>query len=365
MIPCADLFSDSYAVARQRFLKAAQNVDATIKSYLLDRHKGPNEEELAIDIAYLGDISASKLMLISCGTHGLEGQAGGASVLQWLYSEGAKNLPADTAALIVHGVNPWGWAWSSRSNENNVDLNRNFFDHHAHPEKPLYRTFIDRISQNDVSAAGLEASLTAMGAFIAEVGADVAANVLAGGQYDVPDGFNYGGRGKEWSHLAMEQIFDTYVKNKALVYSVEWHTGLGSYAEPFHICQSPRDSEARKLAENCFGAEEIAAGDAPHDAVVDYTGLLLTWMEDRVASYGGTFCGVVIEWGTFDKETVTGALLIDRWLRFECDDRQSAQAIEARTRMREWFSPSALSWRQAVLTKSGPIYQAMLDALAG
>ena len=44
---------------------------------------------------------------------------------EWL---GARALPADTGALLVHAINPYGFAWTRRVNEDNADLNRNFRD---------------------------------------------------------------------------------------------------------------------------------------------------------------------------------------------------------------------------------------------
>ena len=37
-------------------------------------------------------------------------------------------MPEDVAIVLVHALNPFGFAWRRRWNENNVDLNRNFLD---------------------------------------------------------------------------------------------------------------------------------------------------------------------------------------------------------------------------------------------
>jgi len=38
-----------------------------------------------------------------------------------------RELPADAALILVHVLNPFGMTYLRRGNENNVDLNRNFF----------------------------------------------------------------------------------------------------------------------------------------------------------------------------------------------------------------------------------------------
>ena len=68
-------------------------------------------------------------LLVISGTHGVEGFAGSMCQTAWL-SEGAA-LPDDLAVVLVHAINPYGFAWIRRVNEDNVDLNRNCIDFSA------------------------------------------------------------------------------------------------------------------------------------------------------------------------------------------------------------------------------------------
>jgi hypothetical protein len=62
-------------------------------------------------------------------THGIEGFCGSGAQTAW-YATGAwREIPPDVAQLHLHAVNPHGFAWLRRVNEDNVDLNRNFVDH--------------------------------------------------------------------------------------------------------------------------------------------------------------------------------------------------------------------------------------------
>jgi len=89
---------------------------------------GPDGKVIATDVALLGRPDAAKLMVLISGTHGVSGAYGSASQTAWLERRENWTLPDDTAVLMVHLINPWGVAWSRRTNEDNVDLNRNFID---------------------------------------------------------------------------------------------------------------------------------------------------------------------------------------------------------------------------------------------
>ena len=123
-------FADSYTEARRKFLAAAKNADAVLGEY---RHPlpGPCGEALFTDTALLGNSNAERLVIVSSGVHGVEGFCGSACQIALLHSgllAGAKSC----AILLVHALNPFGFAHLRRTNEDNVDLNRNFVDH-AHP----------------------------------------------------------------------------------------------------------------------------------------------------------------------------------------------------------------------------------------
>ena len=64
-------------------------------------------------------------------------------------------LPDGVALVLVHAVNPWGFAWLRRVNEDNVDLNRNFLDHGApHPENPDYDGLYDVLNPTQLDDGG-------------------------------------------------------------------------------------------------------------------------------------------------------------------------------------------------------------------
>ena len=58
-----------------------------------------------------------------------ENVVGSAVQLAWLSQRHRTlSVPEDAAIVLVHALNPFGFAWRRRWNENKVDLNRNFLD---------------------------------------------------------------------------------------------------------------------------------------------------------------------------------------------------------------------------------------------
>jgi len=101
--------------ARRIFHAAAKNADAVLGEY---RHPlpGPCGEALFTDTALLGNSNAERLVIVSSGVHGVEGFCGSACQIALLHSgllAGAKSC----AILLVHALNPFGFAHLRRTNE--------------------------------------------------------------------------------------------------------------------------------------------------------------------------------------------------------------------------------------------------------
>ena len=127
-MPIKDYFSSSYAEARAKFVDAARNGGAEVASYRLPDYLGPAGENLAVEVACMRVASARNLLLVISGTHGVEGFAGSGCQVGFFDDQLYESLPPHAGAIVIHALNPYGFAWLRRVNENNVDLNRNFQD---------------------------------------------------------------------------------------------------------------------------------------------------------------------------------------------------------------------------------------------
>ena len=151
-----DCFAASYANARAKFLKAAVaaqgKMEGEVRSFLHPDKKAPDGGPLAIDVACFGDRKAARQALFISGTHGQEGFSGSAVQIGWLSQGGPARLPADLGVVLVHGLNPYGFAHFTRTTENNVDLNRNFIERTgAVPANPHYETLHHRTQSISLS----------------------------------------------------------------------------------------------------------------------------------------------------------------------------------------------------------------------
>ena len=68
------------------------------------------------------------MVVVSSGLHGVEGYFGSAVQLALLEGEDVVrgHCRSGVALVLIHALNPYGFAWVRRANEENVDLNRNF-----------------------------------------------------------------------------------------------------------------------------------------------------------------------------------------------------------------------------------------------
>ena len=111
----AKYFSPNYATARTQFRTAVEKAGGRLRALQIDA-KGPNGEDLTIDIAWFGAETPKRVLVHSSGLHGVEVFAGSAVQLQWL-DEGIPSTSSDSAIMLVHVLNPFGMAWLRRFNE--------------------------------------------------------------------------------------------------------------------------------------------------------------------------------------------------------------------------------------------------------
>src|SRR5688500_18661675 len=125
-VPLSGFFAADYFAARGRFREATADDGFRREVHEIDA-SGPDGEPLTIDAAVLGSRDPRRVVVVSSGLHGVEAFFGSAVQLAWLEHRAPTwSIPADAALVLVHALNPFGFAWRRRWNENNVDLNRNF-----------------------------------------------------------------------------------------------------------------------------------------------------------------------------------------------------------------------------------------------
>jgi hypothetical protein len=242
-------FSPDYRTARDRFRAAATAAGAALHALDLTA-KGPDGERLSIDIAWLGASKPERVFLHTTGVHGVEAFTG--SAVQLAILERGIVPSANGAAILVHVLNPFGMAWLRRTNENNVDLNRNFLvNGEAFSGAPeLYRTLdplLNPCSPPSRDAFHVRAAATAI-----RHGFHRVKQAIAEGQYEFPNGLFFGGDAlQEGPRLYMDWLRQ-HLSATACVFALDLHTGLGRHGTDTvvpdaHVNATPREILAAAL----------------------------------------------------------------------------------------------------------------------
>lgn len=341
-------FMPTYAGARAHFLAAAAAAGAPTDTLVHEQACGPDGSALSTDVAVLGPRDAERALLVVSGTHGPEGFTGSAAQIALLYRLAVQPPPAGLRIVLVHAINPWGFAHLSRTTENNVDLNRNFIDWDAPPpDNPLYPSLHAALTAQEWSPEALDAAEARLQAWIRAQGHATFVDVLARGQYTHPHGVHYGGAGREWSNRTLETLLQRHLAGVRRIGLIDWHTGLGERGQPFFLCFNEPGDAGWERACRWWGRDRIETrAGFDGSARPRYQGLLFQGVQRYAPAAEVT--GAVIEFGTLASAETRRALQADSYLKTHPGLPQD-QARALRALLLEAFSPPDPDWKRSVL----------------
>ena len=356
----AEYFPSSYRVARQRFLDAARASGGRIES-IRNPHSGPDDEPLFMDILSLGREDAAAALVVSSGTHGVEGFAG-SGIQTRLLSEGiASRLPPDVSLLMVHGINPYGMAHLRRFNEDNVDLNRNFRDHSTPPPaNDGYEALADALGPVSISFWPEVASWSRLLWFTVTSGPDAFQAAASQGQYSHPQGIFHGGTFETWSNVTIRSLVPRYLANAKRVVVVDLHTGLGEYGCAEVILNVRDDSPEYQRAVTIWGPE-LTRTTVKGDSVSPHLDASLKLALPRMLP-GVEVTAVSLEFGTVPVLEVLKALRADNWLHHHGGSHHP-RAEELKTCLLRAFHPGTRDWEESVWEKGRDAIERALASL--
>jgi hypothetical protein len=256
MSDVASAFARTYAEAREKFVGAAKARGLELETHVVTARDGAEGETLASDVARLGPRGAERVVIVTSGTHGVEGFCGSGCQVHLLRDDltivTAENL--GVAVLFYHAVNPYGFSHVRRVNEDNVDLNRNFLD------------FAQPLRRNDAYAEvhGFmlpprwppdDAARMALGTYMQTHGPAALQRALTGGQSDLPDGMFYAGRAPTWSNVTMRNVLREHLRGARRVAWIDIHTALGPWGHGEKIYAGRDDAATLKRTRAIFGAD--------------------------------------------------------------------------------------------------------------
>lgn len=348
----------TYGEARQRFLDAAQTAGAEIDSFPHPM-AGLEGEELAIDVAQLGDPSASGVLLVVSGTHGVEGYTGSALQSWWLDERAGGQASRSTRVVLLHGFNPVGFSWVRRVNEDNVDLNRNFVDWTNPPTNAAYDDVSELLVPSEWTDEVQAATTAALVDVAGEVGLDRFQQIVSGGQYDHPTGIFHGGSGPVWSHRWLVEHLPALVGVATRLGLVDLHTGLGEWGHGELISHESSGHP---------GYERGTAWWGDVRSMLDGESVSASLSGDWLAAVESILPGVevtaaALEYGTIDVFTVLQALRADAWLHAH-GDPTAPEAVGIRRQVRAAFADDDPAWLAQVIARFAEVSDAALTALS-
>jgi len=369
-----DSFSSSYAEARAKFRAAAAAAGATVATFanragvpVADICEGsglkpvPGGEPLSTDAAWIGPREATRLIYAQSGTHGVEGFCGSGIQVGWLERNLFRDLPAGTALLLTHAINPYGFAWQRRVTEDNVDLNRNFVEHRgAYPINPGYEALRDAICPPDWSEAARLAADGVLMSYARDHGDMALQAAISSGQYSDAAGVFYGGRAETWSNRTLAELLRRHAGHVRRVAFIDLHTGLGPYGVGEIMNNHNRGEPAFDRVAQWFGSEatSIEAGSSSSAPVSGDTTLGVTGALPQAE-----VTAITLEYGTVPLKEVLDAVRADNWLHVHGDLR-TRQAREIKAQIRGAFYPDKDDWKRMVFERSVDVLRRAAAGLA-
>ena len=335
-------FSPDYFTAKQRFLTATERLGAQHQSVPIQA-PSPTGDPLTIDVAVIGAAKPKSALIVSSGLHGVEGFFGSAVQIAFLERFAPYWQPPPGAALVMlHSLNPFGFAWKRRFNEDNVDLNRNFLlSDEVYAGAPPLSAAFRRVMMPIASPLRFDLWPARMAFLAIRHGVQAFWETLPGGQYDYPDWLFFGGRAPTQTAEILDWLMPQMLDEADHVVHLDFHTGLGRWTNCQLLLSESESGENCDWWKAHFGEERVTETAA---AARSYAarGSLGPWLQARLPKCRYRYA--TAEFGTYSPGRVIRALAEE--LRWHTKLGNQSADHWARVRLTEIFAPRNETWRR-------------------
>ena len=358
----AACFPMDYADARRRFRSLCAENGSPARAYV-NPVRGPYGEELAADVAWFGRPDARHVAVLTSATHGVEGYCGSGCQIDWLLSGESSRLSEHSAVLLVHAVNPHGYAWLRRVTEDNVDLNRNGVDFNAPlPPNPGYSELRKAFCPDTLHGPAYEAAQAQLADYEHRHGVPALVRARTMGQYVDPKGIHYGGSGPTWSRRMLEAVMrDHALAGRSQVAVIDYHTGLGPYGYGEPICGSRPGEPGQARARAWYGTSltEPLLGTSTSAVIPGLTQYM--WLRELGAE---RITFIALEFGTYAPDVIEAAVVEENWLHSRGTPDWNSETTQAiQRRLRHVYFPEKTDWQELVLCRSRQVIRQTLSGL--
>jgi hypothetical protein len=302
---------------------------------------GPDDEQLTIDVAWKHESSRLPTLFVSSGCHGVEGYFGSEVQRAWLDTIGRQAYLKSLNVVVLHALNPFGFAWHRRWNEDGIDLNRNFLTageayQGVHPDYQRLNAFLNPTQPPGWSDLYYPRAIREL----ARIGFQAAAEAVAQGQYEFPGGLFFGGKQLSESGCIVSQHYDEWIPEASPVLHFDLHTGLGKWGACQLMIDRPMKPDDREWLSQALESPELKMA-ADDDFAYVARGGFGNWCAEQHPQADYHF--ICIEIGTYH------ALRVLRGLRWENALARQGLTSNSRQRagerLRDLFFPRHTRWR--------------------
>lgn len=372
-------FPDDYQQSRQKFLR---NVEALSGPKQIERWAIPSlsDADLTVDLCYLPPLRSPRFLFVMIsGTHGSESYAGAAIQSMFLSEVWPQVDRSEIGLALVHALNPYGFKRHVRWTENRVNLNRNCsaFDEIYQTANAksvsLYDRFIPRQPVSDIQSQLIRA-LNNRGdqLHFDDIHFDEFTKATALGQFERPDGFEFGGFRAEPQIVKLTEFLKRVMPSYRDVVEIDLHTGLGERGH-LHILTDGHEGalDPTLTAELFHRKEEAALYDfTPWDAEGFYKTLGSTnHLFQELKNPEQRLCALTFEYGTFGHsyEAQMSGLNLSALDYQAASHGYQSQDLEQEVKrlLLERSYPAEKAWGDKVLTTTREVLKRVMSRACG
>jgi hypothetical protein len=366
-------YPSDYENARHLFRILAGELDERYNNVQNFSIKVPSQidDDLTVDISYLpAQKDSTNLIILISGLHGVEGYVGHAVQQLFVRMHLNDHLVEDTGILLIHGVNPFGFKYTRKVTENNIDLNRN-----SPSGESLYETINDGYPvvydlvnpKAKVNKSSLGNRLFFLKAIneIRKASLPVLRQAVLQGQYEFAEGIYYGGKQPEPQIEALEPLIASISRPYQKILALDIHTGYGERGK-LHFFPNPMEGEEKERMEKLLEGYTIDWGDNEDFYVItgDFTGFI------GAINPGKEYYSMLLEYGTLNSQTTMGSLksihvnILDNQ-GFHYGYISAKDSLYVKSGTMEMYSPSSTNWRNYILQQTDEVFTKVIPRFTG
>jgi hypothetical protein len=275
-----------------------------------------------------------------------------------------KELPKNTALVLIHAINPHGFAHERRVNEDNVDLNRNFRDHNVPaPHNAPYAEIHDLLIPADWDGPARQKADAAIKKYIEARGEKTFQAAVSTGQWEYADGLFFGGKGPVWSNQLWRKLIREHATGAKRIAHLDFHTGLGAYGDCEVIFGTNKVKKEDLARARAWWGRVTCTADG--DSVsADVQGVNPGAIAEEIPAAQVT--AVALEYGVVPVMDTLGSLRADHWLYSRAaGDTGTPLGKKIKQQIRNAFYGETDDWKDRIYTKGAEVLRQTYKGLQG